>query len=47
MAVLLKGSEVVNSMKEKLSNEVEELSNKGIIPKLAIIRKGYNKSKRI
>ena len=40
MAVLMKGSEVVNAMKERLAKDVEELGKKGIIPGLAIIRVG-------
>ncbi|HHW30418.1 MAG TPA: bifunctional 5,10-methylene-tetrahydrofolate dehydrogenase/5,10-methylene-tetrahydrofolate cyclohydrolase [Clostridiaceae bacterium] len=42
MAILMKGSEVVNSMKEKMLVEVEELKAKGIIPGLAIVRIGSN-----
>ena len=40
MAVLMKGSEVVNAMKERMLKDVEELNNKGITPGLAIIRVG-------
>jgi methylenetetrahydrofolate dehydrogenase (NADP+)/methenyltetrahydrofolate cyclohydrolase len=40
MAVMMKGSEVVNAMKERMLKEVEELSTKGIVPGLAIIRVG-------
>lgn len=40
MAVLMKGSEVVNAMKELMLKDVEELNNKGITPGLAIIRVG-------
>lgn len=40
MAVLMKGSEVVNAMKERMLKDVEELRNKGIIPGLAIVRVG-------
>ena len=40
MAVLMKGSEVVNAMKERMLKDVEELNKKGITPGLAIIRVG-------
>ena len=40
MAVLLKGIEVVNGMKEELSNRVSDLRNKGQLPCLGIIRIG-------
>ena len=40
MAVILKGSEVVNSIKEKMLKEVAELNVKGIFPCLAIVRLG-------
>lgn len=40
MAVIMKGMEVVNSMKEKMLKEVEELKAKGINPCLAIVRLG-------
>lgn len=40
MAVLLKGSEVVASLKEKLLIQVGELKNKGIQPCLGIVRLG-------
>ncbi|HHV99891.1 MAG TPA: bifunctional 5,10-methylene-tetrahydrofolate dehydrogenase/5,10-methylene-tetrahydrofolate cyclohydrolase [Clostridiaceae bacterium] len=42
MAVLLKGSEVVNAMKDKLLDSVEELRKQGIVPGLAIVRLGAN-----
>jgi methylenetetrahydrofolate dehydrogenase (NADP+)/methenyltetrahydrofolate cyclohydrolase len=42
MAVIMKGSEVINAMKEKMIIEVGELKNKGIIPGLGIIRLGSN-----
>lgn len=38
MAVLMKGSEVVNAMKERMLKDVEELGKNGIIPGLAIVR---------
>jgi methylenetetrahydrofolate dehydrogenase (NADP+) / methenyltetrahydrofolate cyclohydrolase len=40
MALTIKGSEVVNSMKERMLKEVAELSSKGITPCLAIVRLG-------
>ena len=40
MAVILKGSEVVNSIKEKMLKEVADLNSKGIFPGLAIVRLG-------
>ena len=40
MAVLMKGSEVVNAMKERMMKDVEELGKNGIIPGLAIVRVG-------
>ena len=40
MAVLLKGSEVVNAMKGRLLDSVEELGKKNIVPGLAIVRLG-------
>ncbi len=40
MAVIMKGSEVINAMKEKMLLEVGKLNNKGIIPGLGIVRLG-------
>lgn len=40
MVEIIKGSEVVNSMKERMLKEVAELNSKGITPCLAIIRLG-------
>jgi len=40
MAVLLKGSEVLVAMKERLLKDVEELNKKGITPRLDIVRLG-------
>jgi len=40
MTVMMKGSEVVAAMKEKMLIEVDSLKNKGIIPGLGIIRLG-------
>ena len=40
MTVIMKGSEVVAAMKEKMLIEVDKLKNKGIIPGLGIIRLG-------
>ena len=40
MAVILKGSEVVNAMKETMTREVEGLKKRGIQPQLAIVRLG-------
>lgn len=40
MAILMKGSEAVNAMKERMLKDVEELNKKGIIPGLAIVRVG-------
>jgi methylenetetrahydrofolate dehydrogenase (NADP+) / methenyltetrahydrofolate cyclohydrolase len=40
MAVILKGAEVVNSIKEKMLKEVAELISKGITPCLGIVRLG-------
>lgn len=40
MAVIMKGSEVVSAMKEKMLKEVEELKSKGVVPCLGIIRLG-------
>lgn len=40
MNVVMKGSEVVAAMKEKMQSQTEALSKKGIIPVLAIVRVG-------
>lgn len=40
MAVLMKGSEVIASMKEAISKDVEELKARGVAPSLAIVRLG-------
>lgn len=40
MAMIMKGSEAVNSIKEKMLKEVAELASKGITPCLAIVRVG-------
>ena len=40
MGLLLKGIDVVNSMKEKMIRETEELKAKGVSPCLAIVRVG-------
>lgn len=40
MALLMKGSEVVKAMKERMLKDVEELNKKGITPGLGIIRVG-------
>lgn len=40
MAVIMKGIDVVNSMKEKMLKEVEQLKSEGINPCLAIVRLG-------
>lgn len=40
MAEMIKGSEVVNSMKERMLKEVAELNSKGVTPCLAIVRLG-------
>lgn len=40
MAVLLKGSEVSKSIKKDLKERVKLLNNKGIIPRIAIVRLG-------
>ena len=40
MAVIMKGLEVVNSMKEKMIKDVEDLKSRGINPCLAIVRLG-------
>jgi methylenetetrahydrofolate dehydrogenase (NADP+) / methenyltetrahydrofolate cyclohydrolase len=40
MAIVLKGSEVVNAMKEKMIQEVKVLKERGIEPQLAIVRLG-------
>jgi len=40
MAVLMKGIEVVNAMKDRILKEVEELNAKGVTPGLAIVRLG-------
>lgn len=40
MALLMKGSEVVNAMKERMLKDVEELNGNGITPGLAIVRVG-------
>ncbi|MCR4434774.1 MAG: tetrahydrofolate dehydrogenase/cyclohydrolase catalytic domain-containing protein [Clostridiales bacterium] len=40
MAVVMKGSEVANAMKEKMIKEVEALKAKGIAPTLGIVRLG-------
>jgi 5,10-methylene-tetrahydrofolate dehydrogenase/Methenyl tetrahydrofolate cyclohydrolase len=40
MAVLMKGSEVVSAMKERMLKDVEELGKNGIIPGLTIVRVG-------
>jgi methylenetetrahydrofolate dehydrogenase (NADP+)/methenyltetrahydrofolate cyclohydrolase len=40
MNVVMKGSEVVAAMKEKMQSEIEALNKKGIMPVLAIVRVG-------
>jgi methylenetetrahydrofolate dehydrogenase (NADP+)/methenyltetrahydrofolate cyclohydrolase len=40
MAVILRGAEVVNAMKDKMTQEVEALKARGIQPQLAIVRVG-------
>jgi len=40
MAILMKGMEVVNAMKDRMLKEVEELKTKGITPGLGIVRLG-------
>lgn len=40
MTVIMKGSQVVNSIKEKMIKEVAELNSRGITPCLAVIRLG-------
>ncbi|MFY9312500.1 MAG: tetrahydrofolate dehydrogenase/cyclohydrolase catalytic domain-containing protein [Tepidanaerobacteraceae bacterium] len=40
MGILIKGKPVADKIKEKLKKEVDELKEKGITPKLAIIRVG-------
>lgn len=40
MAVLMKGSEVVNAMKDRMLKEVDELTARDITPGLAIVRLG-------
>ena len=40
MAVLMKGSEVVNAIKERLLKKVEALNAGGVVPGLAIVRLG-------
>ena len=40
MAIIMKGIEVINAMKEKMVGEVEELRAKGVTPGLGIIRLG-------
>jgi methylenetetrahydrofolate dehydrogenase (NADP+)/methenyltetrahydrofolate cyclohydrolase len=40
MNVVMKGSEVVAAMKEKMQSQIEELKQKGIMPVLAIVRVG-------
>lgn len=40
MAAVMKGLEVINSLKEKILNEVENLKSQGVNPCLAIIRLG-------
>ena len=40
MATILKGMEVVNGMKEKLSAKAEELTKRGVTPCLGIVRIG-------
>ncbi|WP_422447446.1 bifunctional 5,10-methylenetetrahydrofolate dehydrogenase/5,10-methenyltetrahydrofolate cyclohydrolase [Thermoanaerobacterium sp. DL9XJH110] len=40
MGVLIKGKPVADALKERLKAEVEDLKDKGIYPKLAIIRAG-------
>lgn len=42
MAVLMKGIDVVNSLKEKITNEIGILAEMGITPGLAIVRLGSN-----
>ena len=40
MAMIFKGSEVVEALNERITNDAEELKNKGIEPTLAILRVG-------
>ena len=42
MGILIKGKPVADKIKEKLKKEVAELKEKGITPKLAIIRVGHD-----
>ena len=42
MAVLLKGIDVVNSLANQMTSEINKLKDKGIVPGLAIVRLGSN-----
>lgn len=42
LAVLLKGIDVVNSLANQMTSEINKLKDKGIVPGLAIVRLGSN-----
>lgn len=47
MAKILDGKLVAKKIRQRLKNEVEELRNKGIVPKLAVIMVGDNPNSKI
>lgn len=47
MAIILDGKETAKKIRQKLTNEVAELKQKGIIPKLAVIMVGDDKASTI
>ena len=40
MGIIMKGAEVATAMKDELLREIEDLSQKGVIPCLGIVRVG-------
>ena len=47
MAIIIDGKEVAKKTREKLKNEVEELKEHGIIPKLTVIMVGDNPASKV
>lgn len=47
MSIILDGKETAKKIRERLTNEVTELRNNGIIPKLAVIMVGDDNSSKI
>ena len=47
MAIIIDGKEVAKKTREKLKNEVKELKEHGIIPKLTVIMVGDNPASKV